>query len=1599
MLPHRLQQHASQNTGSGAFFVIAIAFTLAAGTFLSVTAAFAAGTVQGTITEVNGTTTVANAWVTVHDPNWTFSRSVQTSANGSYTIADVPAGTQRAVLWAHHATQHDPAEAEIAVLDGQTTTFNASLLQRNVSFTLTEPDGVTPISNGFVWVATSDYGSTYRWYSTAADGSGGFALTTNGTYTLQVDVNHPTYSDPANSTFTFSGSAVNLGVIRLRVPAARVKVLTPDGSPAQNANVSVHDASYTSERTQWATTNAEGIATVGALPSGSYLIDVTPPSGNGTTYVAPDQVSYTHTDGTTNTTYLDSPLRLATPLKTIRGRVRFPDGTPVADASYNAWQLNGGGSFSGQVGADGTFTATVGRGSFEISIGSQSRGTWGYPGQPQRVRFEGPNTVAETAEVTFEVLRFTATIRGRILDPDGMVIGGMVGVSVWAGSIGNSVDASQTDGSFSVAVAAGTYRVDFWGPNIMNWGAPNLGSVTVEENGTVNLGDLRMLRRDATIVGRITDRNGVGLANMNVSAWGVRSSGWGWATTDANGNYSMNVIGNVEYEVTASPAWGGNNTQRYLNTQAPVRKTVASGGTETVNWRFEVADARIQGRLVDRSGTTLTSLYGWMEGRVAGVDAGERWWGGIGAQITAGQFSLDVVGGLGWDITPWLGPDANYTVASVGVVSSQATVNIPAGATVSNVVVTLVPNDVTVEGRLVDEDGNPASGMSGAMVFAENGRNGYQWATVNAEGRYTLRIAEGEWRISYSLPGDGDYLVSEVSAIERTFQANEQVTLNLEVRRADATIRVTVLDPQGDAVPNAWIDVATNIAGRTIDRNSPFGRYDRGNFTDQNGQASVRVPGDFRYYVSAHVPASFGWVAPDVLSVTPTATGPVAATLRFREPNVTVSGRLSLDGSGAVGLVWAWSEDGQSTQTTTDANGAYTLQVLSGTTWHIGGEYDSEAASYSTETFERTPASGESLTLDLPLLPSTAMALPDTASRTFDAETTTSIRVGGDAGLTLTAPARSTTSDRDQDVSLTVIPTGEVPSQAGDEPFDLAYNVEGRSATGQNAGQEITDLDGNVTLQFCYEESELPEGRDEADITAGYFDEAADLWRPMENIVVDADANCVTATTDHFTLFSLLAPNGSDTGTVNDAPSDAPGDGGDGGNGGNGRDGGGDDDPGTVTTAVPREIVVLPRLGGGMQIRVFARDGSLLASFFPFGAALRGQLVTAIADFTGDGEDEIAVSAGVGHGAQVRIFSKRGVLLEQFFAYDRGFRRGIALAAGDLTGDSAAELIVSPIGGAKTNLRVYQYQTATRRWTLLDWVWAFGASYTPTASVVIGDLTGDGAAEIVLAVNAAGGPQVRVYRYVSGDGLVLDGSFFPYATNARHGVRVTLGDLTGDGVQDIVTVPSGTAGGHVRAYAYAGSNTFRHLASVHPYGQTFRGTLSVKLTNLDGIGTKELIVIPNDGATNLRAYRYDTAAGAFTLAAWTLTHGSAFRGGGELTVADTNRNGLPEIAVVPAAGGGPTLRLYEYDLSQNTFRIVDTIVTHEATVRGGTTVTAADLDADGASELIVGADGSDRRAGPNVRVYSNVGGELTLDTWFWAFDPAFRGGVVLRTLQ
>ena len=122
------------------------------------------------------------------------------------------------------------------------------------------------------------------------------------------------------------------------------------------------------------------------------------------------------------------------------------------------------------------------------------------------------------------------------------------------------------------------------------------------------------------------------------------------------------------------------------------------------------------------------------------------------------------------------------------------------------------------------------------------------------------------------------------------------------------------------------------------------------------------------------------------------------------------------------------------------------------------------------------------------------------------------------------------------------------------------------------------------------------------------------------------------------------------------------------------------------------KIIVGPGQGGGPQVLVFSAKGKLEANFFAYDKNLRTGVNVAVVDLDGDGKLEIITSPGRGTEPLIKVFSFSGQLKFSFFAYDKNFRGGVSLTAGDMNRDGKAEIVTIPSSGGGPHVRIFNHQ-------------------------------------------------------------------------------------------------------------------------------------------------------------------------------------------------------------------------------------------------------------------------------------------------------------------
>lgn len=255
-------------------------------------------------------------------------------------------------------------------------------------------------------------------------------------------------------------------------------------------------------------------------------------------------------------------------------------------------------------------------------------------------------------------------------------------------------------------------------------------------------------------------------------------------------------------------------------------------------------------------------------------------------------------------------------------------------------------------------------------------------------------------------------------------------------------------------------------------------------------------------------------------------------------------------------------------------------------------------------------------------------------------------------------------------------------------------------------------------------------------------------------------------------------------------------------------------------------------------------------------------------------------------------------------------------------------------------------------------------------SLVSGDINQDGSEEIVIGLGPGNSPEIFVFE---SEGALV-GGFEAYDREFRGGVNVGVADLDGDKNKEMVTTPMTKGGPEVRIFNHQGLLVNKFFA----YHPKFRGGVNLALGDVDGDGISEIITgAGRGGGPQVRIFRMDgTVLGQF------FAYDSRFRGGSSVAAVDIDGDGKVEIITGAGPGGGPHLRIFD-----SHSKLLNQFFAYHPRFRGGVTVAAADIDADGRVEIITGAGPG---GGPQVRIFDLKG---QVKKSFFVFEESFRGGI------
>ena len=298
---------------------------------------------------------------------------------------------------------------------------------------------------------------------------------------------------------------------------------------------------------------------------------------------------------------------------------------------------------------------------------------------------------------------------------------------------------------------------------------------------------------------------------------------------------------------------------------------------------------------------------------------------------------------------------------------------------------------------------------------------------------------------------------------------------------------------------------------------------------------------------------------------------------------------------------------------------------------------------------------------------------------------------------------------------------------------------------------------------------------------------------------------------------------------------------------GNGYDIGHDEFAGTSPPPPPpppasaQPFAVGSSAGAPATITMFNADGTVRFSAQPFGPSYTRGIRVAVGDVTGDDVPDVIAATNGGTTAQVRVVDgSTGAVFSTPLFTANGYRGAVSVAVGDVTGDGIADIAVGTNAGGP-HVRMFRGGD----FTALTSFWAGSPEgFRGNTQVALAEMTGDDRADLILTSLHTGGSHAVGYR---GESLVAGGRpvkmFKTFTLGGPYGHFLAVGDVNADGVGDLVLGSRGTATPSVKVFSGAGlvaDNTRTRIANFTPDSDA-SPNVRVAVRDVDGDGVLDIV--------------------------------------------------------------------------------------------------------------------------------------------------------------
>jgi len=258
---------------------------------------------------------------------------------------------------------------------------------------------------------------------------------------------------------------------------------------------------------------------------------------------------------------------------------------------------------------------------------------------------------------------------------------------------------------------------------------------------------------------------------------------------------------------------------------------------------------------------------------------------------------------------------------------------------------------------------------------------------------------------------------------------------------------------------------------------------------------------------------------------------------------------------------------------------------------------------------------------------------------------------------------------------------------------------------------------------------------------------------------------------------------------------------------------------------------------------------------------------------------------------------------------------GVRVAIGDITGDGVPDIVTAPGIGGGPHVKVFDSVT----FKLVGSYFAYDPKFTGGVNLAVGDVNGDGYAEVITAPSSGGGPQVRIhdgflFSPLANNPLLpidyypaVNRSFFAEDAGFRGGLNIAAGDVDGDGKADIITIPSKELSPFSKVFSGATGEVIRNYNAGNIFIKQGAALAAADFNN-DGCADVVLGALYTTG-TYIQIFDGKTGS-AMELKSFVPVDDHNF-GNIHLAAGDFNDDGTADLIVAPGRGTRPFTQVYD----------------------------------------------------------------------------------------